>query len=159
MAAIAGRVECRRRLGQVIANNDRFAYVPVTVGELVVRQANGARVVRELGVLERPSVQRDSARLLSARISDAAVKPPKRGQPRIANRFADGARRTSQGGGCLREVVLHQPRLGKRRANRHLVFASKGRGAQEWRQQLRGFRTAALYEGGTGTGYRRLKVS
>ncbi len=57
MAAIAGGVQRRRGFGEVLADDAGVADLLVAEGELVVREADRARVVRELGVLQRARVQ------------------------------------------------------------------------------------------------------
>ena len=52
MTSIAGGVKRRCRFGEVLADDARIADLLVAERELVVRQTNGARVVRELGMLQ-----------------------------------------------------------------------------------------------------------
>ena len=61
VAAIAGGVQRRCGFGQVLADDARVADLLVAERQLVVREADRARVVRELGVLQRAGVQRDGA--------------------------------------------------------------------------------------------------
>ena len=54
MTAIAGGVQRGRGFGEVLAHDARIADLLVGEGQLVVREADRARVVRQFGVLERP---------------------------------------------------------------------------------------------------------
>ena len=76
VATIAGGMQCGGGFCQMLANDAGIADLLVAERELVVRKADGARIVRELGVLERARVQRDRARLFASRERDAAVQPP-----------------------------------------------------------------------------------
>ena len=78
VAPIAGGVQRRGRLGDVLAHDRDVADLAVALAELVVGEADGARVVRDLGLLQRAAVQRDGARLIAARRREAAVQPPER---------------------------------------------------------------------------------
>ena len=64
--AIAGGVKRGGGLGEVLADDGVVADLQVAVDELEVGEADAARVVRRLGVLEGAAVQRDGARLLAA---------------------------------------------------------------------------------------------
>ncbi len=66
----------------VLADDGDVADLAVALAELVVREADGARVVRHLGLLQRAAVQRDGARLIAARRREAAVQPPERRERR-----------------------------------------------------------------------------
>ena len=59
VAAVAGRMERRRRFGEMLAHDPRVADLFVAEGQLVMGQTDGARLVRHLGVLQRARVQRD----------------------------------------------------------------------------------------------------
>ena len=76
MAAIARRVKGRRRLGDVLADDGDVADLPIAVAELVMGEADGARIVRQFGLLQRAAVERDRARLIAARRREAAMQPP-----------------------------------------------------------------------------------
>ena len=80
VTAIAGGVQRRGGLGDVLADDRDVADLAVALAELVVGEADGARVVRGLRVLQRAAVQRDGARLIAARRREPAVQPPERGQ-------------------------------------------------------------------------------
>ncbi len=53
VTAIACGVQRRRGLGEMLADDARIADLLVAERELVVRQADRSRVVRELGMLQR----------------------------------------------------------------------------------------------------------
>ncbi len=146
MPAVAGRVQRRGRFGQVFADDSGVADLLVTERELVVREADEARVVRELGMLQRAGVQRDGARLFAACIRDAPVQPPQRGELRVADRFAQGVRWAAERRGGLRQVVLEQPCFGKPRANGKLVLARERSRTEHRREQLSCFRATSPFE-------------
>ena len=146
MTAIAGRVQRRRRLGDVLAHDRDVADLAVALAELVVGEADGARVVRGFRVLQRAAVQGDGARLIAARRREAAVQPPERRQPAGGDGVAEGVGRAAERAGRLIEIVLQQPRFGQRRADGELVVARQRRRAQGGREQLRGFGAAAALE-------------
>lgn len=75
-AAVAGGVQRRGRLGDVLTDDRHVADLPITLPEAEMRQANRAGIVCALGLLERPAVQGDGARLFSARECHAAVRTP-----------------------------------------------------------------------------------
>jgi hypothetical protein len=56
VATIANGMQCGGSLCQMLANDAGIAYLLVTERKLVVRKTDGARIVRELGVFERPRV-------------------------------------------------------------------------------------------------------
>ena len=68
-SADAAFVMCSRTMADV-------ADLAVALAELVVGEADGARVVRGLGLLERAPVQRDGPRLVAARRGEPSVQPP-----------------------------------------------------------------------------------
>ena len=76
VAPIAGGVQRRRGLRDVLADDRRVADLLVAEPELVVREADRLGVVRLLRVPQRAAEQRDGARLVAFRKRDAAVKPP-----------------------------------------------------------------------------------
>ena len=155
--AIAGGVQRRGGLGDVLADDRDVADLPVALPELVVREADAARVVRGLRVLQRAAVQRDRARLIAARRGQAAVQPPERREPAGGDGVAEGVGRPAERGGGLVEIVLQQPRFGERRADGELVVARQRRRAERGRQQLRGFGAAAALERGAGARQQRLQ--
>ncbi len=146
VAAIAGRVECGRGLGDVLANDRDVADLPVALAELVVREPDGARFVRGFSLLQRAAVHRDRARLIAAGRGQPAVQPPQRGQPARRDGVAKRIGRASESRCRLIEVVLQQPRLGERRADRELVVAHQVARPERRRQQLHGVGAAAPLE-------------
>ena len=102
MAAVAGGVERRGRFGDVLTHNRVVADLPVAERQLVVGQADGARVVRDLRLLERAAVKGDGARLFPARVGHAAVQPPQRREQDRRNGFAQCVRCAAEGGAGLR---------------------------------------------------------
>ncbi len=81
VAAIAGGVQRRGGLCQMFANDAGIADLLVAERQLVVCETDRARIVRELGVLERTCVKSDRARLLASCECDTAVQPPRIGEP------------------------------------------------------------------------------
>ena len=76
MTSIAGRVQRRRRFREMVADDARVADLLVAEGQLVVGKTDRARVVRELGVLQRARMQRDRPRLLALGVRDPAMQAP-----------------------------------------------------------------------------------
>ena len=76
VAAIANGMQGGGGLCQMLANDAGIADLLVTERQLVVRETDGARIVRELGVFERTRVKSNRARLFASRERDAAVQPP-----------------------------------------------------------------------------------
>src|SRR4029453_6726486 len=101
----------------VLANDTRITDLLVTEGKLVMRKTNGARIVRQLGVLQRARMEGDGARLLTARVCDAAMQSPQCGEQCVTDRLAQRVGWTSNRGRSLREGVLKQPCFSERRAN------------------------------------------
>ena len=73
---VAGGVQRRGGFGDVLADDGHVADLPVALAEIEVGEADGARVVRDLGLLQGAAVQGDGARLFAARERDAAVQAP-----------------------------------------------------------------------------------
>ena len=149
MAPVAGGVQRRRGFGDVLAHDRRVADLAVALRQLVVREADGAGVVRGLGLLQRAAVQRDGARLVAARRRQPSVQPPQRRQPDGRDGVAEGVGCASERGGRLVEIVLLQPRFGEHRAQRQLVVARERR-PERRREHLRGVGAVAALERGGG---------
>ena len=76
VAPVAGGVQRRGGFGDVLADDGHVADLPITLAEIEVGEADGARVVGDFGLLEGAVVQGDGARLFAARKRDAAVQSP-----------------------------------------------------------------------------------
>ena len=146
VAAVAGSMQRRRRFGDVLADNRDVADLAVGLAELVVGEADGARIMRGVGGLQRAAVQRDRARLIAARPGETAVQPPERGQPSGRNRFAEGVGRPAERGGRLIEIVLQQPCFGEHGPHGQLLVARQRGGANRRREHLRGLGTVAAFQ-------------
>ena len=145
---IAGGVQGGRRLRQVLADDAGVADLFVAKGELVVGEADGARIVRQLGMLQGARVQRDRTRLLAAGEGDAAVQTPERRDLRVGNLLAQGVGRAAEDGRRLYEVVLQQPGFGQRGADDEFVFTIDRAAAQHRPQNLGSLGPAAAFERG-----------
>ena len=106
VTAIAGRMERRGSLGEVVAHDPGIADLFVAERQFVMGEPDRPRVVGELGMFQCPRMQRDRPRLLTASERNPAVKTPERRQPRIGNRLACRIRRATERGGSLGQVVL-----------------------------------------------------
>ena len=155
--AVAGGVQRRGGLADVLADDRDVADFRVALAELVVGEADRARVVRDLGLLERAAVMRDGARLIAAGGGDAAVQPPERRQAAGWERLAERVGRPAERRAGLIEIVLQQPRLGQHRSHGELVVARQRRRAQRGCEHLRGVRPAAAIERGAGAREQRLQ--
>ena len=155
---VAGGVQRRRRLGEMVADDARVADLLVAERQLVVGEANGARIVRELGVLQRARVQRDGARLLAARERDPAVQAPERRELRVGERLAHRVGRAAERGGCLRRG---RPAAARRRSSAARTASSSSRlseperssGVRSWAASV----AAPALEGGVGPAEHRLR--
>ena len=137
VAPIAGGVQRRGGLRDVLADDGHVADLPVAEPELVVGEADGARVVRALRLLQRLGEERDAARRLAARDGQAAVQPPELREPGRVQPLAP-LRRTAQRLGRLPHVVLQQPRFGERAANLDLLVAAAAPGCLQRANQQGG---------------------
>ena len=61
ISPVAGSVQSRRRLGNMLANNRNIADLLVAEAQLVVGEANGLGIVRLLGVTQGSAEQGDGA--------------------------------------------------------------------------------------------------
>ena len=128
VAPIAGGVQRRGRLRDVLADDGGVADVAVAETELVVGEADGARVVGALGLLERAAEERDAARRLAARDRQPAVQPPELGQPRRIEPLALFGR-IAERLGRLADVVLLKPGLGQGASDLERSRRGSGRAA------------------------------
>src|SRR5712691_3769203 len=120
---IAGGMKSRRRLGDMLADDRRIANLLVTVPELVMREPDGFRIVRELGLTKRPAEQRDGPRLIAFRKGNTSMQAPERGEQRGRKHVARGIGGTAERGGGLRDFVGKQPSFGERATQGDLVLA------------------------------------
>ena len=73
VTTVASGMEGGGGLSDVLAHDGVVADLAVAQSQLVVGETDGARVVGDLRLLERPSVERNRARLLAAGIGNAPV--------------------------------------------------------------------------------------
>ena len=66
VSPIASCVEGRCSFGQMLADDSGITDLLVTERKLIMRKANGARIVRQLRMLQRTRMEGDGARLLAA---------------------------------------------------------------------------------------------
>ena len=76
VAPVAGGVQRGGGFGDVLAHDRHVADLPVALAEIEVGEADRARVVGDLGLLQGAVVERNRPRLLAAREGDAAVQAP-----------------------------------------------------------------------------------
>lgn len=111
-----------------------------------MREPDGARVMRKLGVLQGARVQCNCTRLLAAGEGEPAVQAPERRQLTVGNVLAESIRRSAEHGGGLPQLVLQQPRLGERAAHGELILAIETATAQQRGQQVDRLTAAAAFE-------------
>ena len=146
MAPIASRMQCGGRFRQMFANDARITDLLVAERELVMRKADGARIVRQLGMFQGARVERDGARLFAACVRDPAMQPPQRREERIADRFAERVGRAAERRRGLGEVVLKEPCFGERRTQGDFVLARQGARTQHGREELDRVGAAPAFE-------------
>ena len=95
----------------MVAYDPRVSDLFVAEGEVVVGKADGARVVRALGMLQRAAEEGDGARGLAARGRQTRVEPPEVGQERRGEPFAQFIGRFAERLRGPGQVVLLQPGL------------------------------------------------
>ena len=120
-------------------------------------ETDGPGVVRGFGMLQRPAVVGDGARLIATSECQPTVQPPERRQPQGGNGVAECVWRPAEDDSRLIEVVLKKPGLRQCRAHRELVLAWKRGGAQDRHQQLGSLGTATPLECSASAGQKRLK--
>ena len=158
MATIPGGMQGRRGLGDVFAHNRHVADLAVTLAEIEMGEADGAGVMRNLGLLERPVVQRNGARLLTAGKGDAAVQPPEIGMQHLRQGFTNRVWGAAQDRSGLCKIPLQEVRFSQHDANGQLVVAGQRRGcAEQRREQIDRRCRLAAFEGGIGAGDYRLQ--
>ena len=154
--AIARGVEGGRRLGDVLANDGGVADLLVAEAQLVVGQADGLGIVRELGLTQRAAEQRDGARLVASGERNAAVEAPERGKEG-GGKVVARIRRPSQRRRRLRHIVAQQPGFRQRAAQADFVFALEAGGFQRLREHADRVGMLAAFERRSCAGQRRLK--
>ena len=94
----------------MLADDGRIANLPVRLRELVVRETDRARLVCELGLLQRSTVQGDGSRLIAVPLTfDYVVRlPPAPGQ-RKRHETAFTSRRTNSTFAALRARLGELP--------------------------------------------------
>ena len=145
---VANGVQRRGGLAEVLGHDRAVADVLVAAGELEMRQAGGAQVVRHFALLERAPLQRDGARLIAARRGEASVEPPEMRQRDRRDALANGVRGAAQRGAGLGQIVLQKPGFGEDDAHRQFVVPREGRRAQRLLQELNRLGAAATLERG-----------
>src|SRR5690349_6812681 len=148
VTTIACRVEGRRRLRQVLADDTGVADLLVTERQFVVRKADRAGIMSQLGMLQRARMQRDRARLFTAGVRDAAVQTPECRELRVADWLAQRIWRSAERGRRLGEVIAQQPGFGQRGANGNLILSRQRAWAKQWCEQLPRLGSAPPFEGG-----------
>jgi hypothetical protein len=145
MAPIARRMQGRCGARDVFTDDGDVADLAVAQAELVVGQADGAGIVRALGLFQRLGQEGDAARRLAARNCQPAVHAPQVRKPNRIHALASLGRR-AEGLGRLPKVVFEQPGLGQRTPDVDLVIARQARLPERAQQERRGFGAVPLLE-------------
>src|SRR5262249_29357750 len=154
-ALITRRVQRRRRLRDVLADDRRVPDVPVAETQLVVRQSDGARVVGALGLFQRAAEERDGTRRLAFRNREACVKAPQVRQPKRVQPLALFRRIAKRVRG-LAHLVLLEPGFGERTPDLHHFVTGEAGLLERTGQERRRVRAPPLPEslrGGHGGEY------
>ena len=139
VALVAGGVQRGGGFGNVLAHDGHVADLPIALAEIEVGEADRARVVRDLGLLQGAVVQRDRPRLLAARKRDAAVQAPQIRVHDRGNVVAQRVRRTAEHGSGLCKIPLQEVRFSQHDPDTELVIPGERRGRpQQGRKQLDG---------------------
>ena len=125
VATVAGGVQRRGSLGNVLADDGHVADLAITLPEIEVGEADGARVVGDFGLLERAVMQGDRARLFAARERDAAVQSPQIRVQDLRELLAERVGRPAQRRSGLCKIPLQEVRFSQHDADAELVFARK----------------------------------
>ncbi len=110
----------------MLAHDRHLADLPVAQPELVVGEADGARVVRALRLFQGLGKEGDAAGRLAPRHRQPAVHAPEVREPGRIQPLAP-LRRGAQRVGRLPDVVLEQPRLGQGTSDLDLLVAGQPR--------------------------------
>ena len=122
MASIAGGMQGRGGLGDVLPHDGHIADMAITEAQLVMCESDGPRIVGTLGLRQRLGEERNAAGGFAARNGQAAVYPPDVRKPRRIQPFAPCGRRAQR----LRRpahIVLKQPGFGKPTPHLNLFVA------------------------------------
>ena len=122
VASIAGGVQGGGGFGDVFADDGHVADLAVALAEIEVREADGARIVRDLRLFQGAVVQRDRARLLAAGKGDAAVQSPEIRVQHLRQVFAKRIRRSAKHRSGLCKIPLQEVRFSQHDPNTELVF-------------------------------------
>ena len=120
-------------------------------------EADGAQIVRDLGLFQRAAVERDGARLVAARRGETAMQPPEIRENGRSDGFAQRVGRASERRAGLRQIVLQEPRFGQHGAKGELVGPRQRSGAQGLLQDLGGLGAAPALECRLCAGHHPLK--
>jgi hypothetical protein len=123
---VAGSMECGCRLGDVLANNRHVANVAITQAQFVVGKADGARIMRALGLPQCLGEERDAAGGFTSRDRQSAVDPPQIGQAGWVEALSSFGRLTKRLRG-LTNVVLQEPRFREGASDLNLLVAVQAR--------------------------------
>ena len=158
VAPVAGGVQRRGGFGNVLADNGHVADLAITLSEIEVGEADGARVVGNLGLFEGPVVQGDGPRLFAACKGHATVQSPQIRVQDLGELLAQRIWRPAQRRSGLCKIPLQEVRFSQHDANGELVLAGKrGWRAQKRRQDLDRGRGLAPFERRDGAGNHGLK--
>jgi len=124
---IAGRVQGGRRFGNVLAHNRHVADLPIALSQIEVGEANGAGVVRDLGLFQRPVVEGDGPGLLAAGKGDAPVQAPEIRVENMGQGLAYRVRRPADHGSGLCKIPLQEVRFSQHDADTELVLPGQRR--------------------------------
>ena len=154
--AISGCMERGGGLRNVLPDDGRVAHLTIAGGQVEMGEPDAARVMSNLGMLERPPAEGNRSRLIAAGERQPAVETPQRREPRCGDRVAERVGWTAERSGGLFQVVLQQTRFCERRSDGELVLSRQPRGSQRGREHLCGFRTATAFKSGSRAKEKRL---
>jgi hypothetical protein len=145
MSPIAGRMEGRCSLGDVLVNNRHVADMAIAEAKLVVGEPDGARIVGALRLLERLGEEGYTAGRLSACDRKATVHSPQIREPGGAQALSAHRRRTKRFG-RLTHIVLKKPSLGQRAPDLDLLVTMEAGLAQGSDEKGRGFHAGSSFK-------------
>jgi hypothetical protein len=135
VAPIARCVQGGCGLGDVFADDGHVADLAVTLTQVEMGQADGARIVGDFRLLQGAVVERDRSRLLAAGKCDAAVEAPEIRVQGLRQVLAQGIRGAAKDRSGLCKIPLQEVRFSQHDANGELVFLGERRGGPEKRTQ------------------------